>query len=96
MTNQKDRSYSAEELFNNPKEVDRLIARSPNEIDRIWHLSPEQLLDEPPETLDKIVDWYHRLRGKKPTKDREEFLHQLGGEPEKPTPTSPTITRRFG
>ena len=87
------RSYSLEELFNHPEEVDRLIAQSANEADRIWRLSPEQLLDEPPETIEKIVGWYHRLRGKKPTKDPEEFLHQLEGAPEKP---KSTITRRFG
>ena len=46
MTNQKNhiRSYSVEELFNHPEEVDRLIAQSANEADRIWRLSPEQLL----------------------------------------------------
>jgi hypothetical protein len=95
MTNQKNRiqSYSVEELFNHPKEVDLLITHSPNETDRIMRLDPEQLLDEPPETIEKIVGWYHRLKGKKPTKDVEEFLHQLEDAPEKP---KSTITRRFG
>jgi hypothetical protein len=93
MTNPKIKSYSIEDLFNNPKEVDRLIANSTNEADRIWHLSPEQLLDEPPETHKKIVEWYQRVKGKKPTKDVEEFLHQLEDAPEKP---KSTITRRFG
>jgi hypothetical protein len=96
MTNQKNhiRSYSAEELFNHPKEVDLLIARSPNEVDRIMRFDPEQLLDEPPETIEKIIGWYHWLRGKKPTKDLEEFLLQFKDDLlEKP---KNTITRRFG
>ena len=98
MTDQKNRirSYSGEDLFNHPKEVDLLIANSPNEIDRIWRLSPEQLLDEPPETMEKIIGWYHRLRGKKPTKDTEEFLRQLEDVIDLPEKPKSTITRRFG
>jgi hypothetical protein len=106
MTNQKNRvrSYSAEELFNHPKEVDRLIAHSPNEIDRIMRLEPEQLLNEP-EAVEKIIKWYRRLIDKKPTRDRETFLRQLEDvtdlsgcqtqERQSEEPKS-TTTRRFG
>jgi hypothetical protein len=98
MTNQKNRiqSYSVEELFNHPKEVDLLIAHSPNETDRIMRLDAEQLLDEPPETIEKIIGWYRRLKGKKPTKDVEEFLLQLEDAIDLPEKPKSTITRRFG